>query len=206
MSTTMQLLFLPGASGNSQLWKPLAGQLVHPGERNFVGYPGFGGMPADSSINSLEDLCQQIAAHIDKPTAILAQSMGGILAVRFAIQFPTLITHLILSVTSGGIDMRRFDAVDWRTNFGAANPHLPDWFMCDNSNLQPDLSKLRQPTLLLWGDADPISPVAVGEYLQEQIFNARLHIVAGGQHDLALVHAIDLAPIVDGFLESPLVS
>ena len=203
MSKAKKLLFLPGASGNSQFWMPLAEQLTHPGERQFVRYPGFGDMPADDSINNLEDLCQQIAVYIDKPTAILAQSMGGILAVRLAMQFPTLITHLVLSVTSGGMNMEGFDAEDWRSDFGTANPQLPNWFLCDNSKLEPDLATLKQPTLLLWGDADPISPVAVGQYLQEQILNAKLHIVAGGQHDLALVHAVDLAPIVDGLLESP---
>lgn len=200
MSTAMQLLFLPGASGNSQFWRPLADQLDHPGERHFVRYPGFGDMPADGLINSLEDLSQQIAGYIDKPTAIFAQSMGGILAISLAMQFPSLITHLVLSVTSGGIDMRRFDAVDWRADFGMANPQLPNWFMCDHSNLQPDLAALTQPTLLLWGDADPISPVAVGEYLKQQIPKADLHIVAGGQHDLALVHADSLAPLADHHL------
>lgn len=84
MSTAMQLLFLPGASGNSQFWKPLADQLDHPGERYFVRYPGFGDMPADGLINSLEDLSQQIAGYIDKPTAIFAQSMGGHSCYQFS--------------------------------------------------------------------------------------------------------------------------
>ncbi|MCG9063928.1 alpha/beta hydrolase [Laribacter hongkongensis] len=200
MPTTMQLLFLPGASGNTKFWKPLADQLAHPGQRCFVRYPGFGQMEPDASITCLEDLCCQIAVKIDRPTAIFAQSMGGILAIRLAMQFPSLITHLVLSVTSGGIDMRQFDAADWRSDFGTENPQLPSWFLHDNSNLQPDLATLRQPTLLLWGDADPISPVAVGEYLRQQIPNAVLHIVAGGQHDLALVHAASLAPLVDHHL------
>ncbi len=47
------------------------------------------------------------------------------------------------------------------------------------------------PILLLWGDADPISPVAVGERLLSLLPRARLCIVPGAGHDLAQTH-IDL--------------
>ena len=43
-------------------------------------------------------------------------------------------------------------------------------------------------TLLIWGDSDPISPVAVGEELLSRIPNARLEIIAGGDHNLAVQH------------------
>ncbi len=62
--------------------------------------------------------------------------------------------------------------------------------------LQP-VEKITAPTLLLWGDADPISPVAVGRHLEQRISGARLHIVAGGDHDLAQTHATEIAPLID---------
>jgi pimeloyl-ACP methyl ester carboxylesterase len=57
-----------------------------------------------------------------------------------------------------------------------------------------------QPALLLWGDADPISPVAVGERLAELLPSASLHIIAGGDHDLAITHAEALARLIEAHL------
>jgi hypothetical protein len=54
--------------------------------------------------------------------------------------------------------------------------------------------------MLLWGDEDPVSPLAVGERLLELLPNSELDVVNGGGHDLANVHARVLAPLVDEFL------
>jgi len=56
--------------------------------------------------------------------------------------------------------------------------------------------------LLLWGDADPISPVAAGHRLAELIPNATLLIVEGGTHDLVSDHAAELAPHIDRHLQT----
>ena len=58
------------------------------------------------------------------------------------------------------------------------------------------VEQIAAPTLLLWGDADPISPVAVGRHLEQRISGARLHVVAGGDHDLAQTHATEIAPLI----------
>ena len=55
--------------------------------------------------------------------------------------------------------------------------------------------------LLLWGDADPISPVAVGQYLAEVFPDADLHVFEGGGHDLGFTHATHIAPLIDQHLE-----
>jgi hypothetical protein len=54
--------------------------------------------------------------------------------------------------------------------------------------------------MLLWGDSDPVSPLAVGERLLELLPNSELDVVNGGGHDLAHAHARVLAPLVDEFL------
>jgi len=62
--------------------------LKHPGMREFFAWPGFGGVPRDADVNSIDDLVQRVAAAISQPIAILAQSMGGIIAIRAALQKP----------------------------------------------------------------------------------------------------------------------
>jgi pimeloyl-ACP methyl ester carboxylesterase len=78
---------------------------------------------------------------------------------------------------------------------------LPDWFISFHSDLTAELESITQPVLLIWGDADPLSPVAVGRRLLELLPNARLHVAAGGNHDLANVYASDLVTIVDAHLQ-----
>lgn len=201
MLTSSKLFFLPGASGNVDFWQSTASRLQYKAERIFFGWPGFGEIPADSSITSLADLMRLLLAQIDRPTALIAQSMGGIVAVQAALQRPDLITHLVLTVTSGGVDMMQFGAQDWRSEFMMQNPNLPEWFLHDKSNYSDQLAEVKQPVLLLWGDSDPISPVAVGQYLAEMFPNADLHVFRGAAHDLGFTHAAQIAPLIDQHLE-----
>ncbi|AOK39034.1 alpha/beta fold hydrolase [Burkholderia cenocepacia] len=200
MPAPSQLLFLPGASGSTAFWQPLAGRLTHPAERRIVAYPGFGDTLRDPAVDDFDGLVRHVLASVDRPTAVIAQSMGGVIAMRAALDKPDLVTHLVLTVTSGGLDMAGLGAQDWRAGFAEANPRLPDWFMTLRADLSQDIGRIAQPTLLLWGDDDPISPVAAGRRLLERLPDARLHVVPGGRHDLAAVHAQALAPLVDQHL------
>jgi poly(3-hydroxyalkanoate) depolymerase len=66
----------------------------------------------------------------------------------------------------------------------------------------PFLPWLRQPTLILAGDDDPLIPLINARMLHRLIRDSRLHVYHGGH--LALVtEASELAPVVDGFLYPP---
>ncbi len=66
----------------------------------------------------------------------------------------------------------------------------------------PFLPWLRQPTLILAGDDDPLIPLINARMLHRLIRDSRLHVYHGGH--LALVtEASELAPVVDGFLGPP---
>lgn len=195
-----RLMFLPGASGNTAFWRPVAERLTHPGERLHIGWPGFGSTPPDPAVNGMEDLVARVIAAMDRPTALIAQSMGGVIAMRAALEKPAQVTHLVLTATSGGLDLSGFDVEDWRPALQAEQPALPPWFAEDRQDLSAQLGRITVPVLLLWGDADPISPVAVGERLAALLPNARLHVLAGGEHDLAHVYAAQAAPLIDAHL------
>ncbi len=116
-----KLLFLPGASGNTEFWKPVAAHLRHPGAPTFVAWP--------------------VAA---------------------------------------------LGAEDWRVEHRRRSPGVPSWFVDEREDLAKRLPEIEVPVLLLWGDADPISPVAVGRRLAELFPRAELVVVPGGTHDLVL--------------------
>ena len=196
-----KLFFLPGALGRTEFWQPLSELLAHPGERVHVSWPGFSGIPPDPSIRGIDDLVSRIANQINEPSALIAQSMGGVVAILVALQKPKLITHLVLSVTSGGMDLASLDGEDWRPSIRANFPGLPDWFTTYHEDLTPRLPELRIPTLLLWGDADPISPVKVGQRLASVLPQAELHVVPGGDHNLACDLAGKICPLIDRHLK-----
>jgi poly(3-hydroxyalkanoate) depolymerase len=64
----------------------------------------------------------------------------------------------------------------------------------------PWLRTLRQPTLVLAGDDDPIVPVVNGRILTWCIPDARLHVVRGGGHLFLLERPAQMAALVSGFL------
>ena len=64
------------------------------------------------------------------------------------------------------------------------------------------LHRLRQPTLVLHGDADPIVPVANGRILAARIPGARLVTVPGGGHLFLLTRPQAMARVITDFLGS----
>lgn len=201
-SLAEKLIFLPGASGNTEFWKPVSNGLRHPGQREFVAYPGFGGVPSESDVNSIDDLVMRVCASITGPVDLLAQSMGGVIAIRAALRKSALVRHLVLSVTSGGLDVAALGGVNWRPEFRRLNPTVPTWFMDEREDLTNRLGELQCPVLLLWGDADPISPVAAGRRLAELLPRAELVVIRNGTHDLVSDRADEVIPYIEKHLAS----
>jgi pimeloyl-ACP methyl ester carboxylesterase len=111
--------------------------------------------------------------------------MGGVLAMRLAIEYPERVASLVLAATTGGVDVSRLGAEDWRAEYRASMPDAPPWFVDDRTDLAGRLGSIRAPTLLLWSDADPVSPPSVARFLAGRIAGARIATVAGGSHAFA---------------------
>lgn len=201
--TAERLIFMPGASGDVQFWRPVSERLAHPAARSFMSWPGFGGVPHDPSVTGIPDLVSRTLDAIGTQAVdLLAQSMGGLIALCAALERPECVKHLVLSVTSGGLDLAQFGAANWRPGFRAMYPSVPTWFEDARVDLSARLPTLHVPVLLLWGDADAISPVSVGERLAELLPCAKLVVFAAGTHDLVAERADDVAPYIEAHLSS----
>ncbi len=66
----------------------------------------------------------------------------------------------------------------------------------------PFLPFLRQPTLIISGDDDPIIPLANARLMHRLIPAAQLHVFHGGHLGL-VTEAAELAPVVSRFLTAP---
>lgn len=195
------LIFLPGASGSTTFWQPLIEKLPQQYHTKIIGYPGFGDTPESVEVKNFEDLTNYVLNQINDESVIIAQSMGGIFAVAAALQRPQLVKGLILIATSGGINLERFNVQDWREAYRQAFFKYPDWFVTTNINYEEFLSDISVETLLIWGDQDSVSPVEVGTHLNQIFKSSTLHIVKGGDHQLAEKYADEVAIQIKDYLK-----
>jgi pimeloyl-ACP methyl ester carboxylesterase len=70
----------------------------------------------------------------------------------------------------------------------------------------PWLHRLRQPTLVVHGDDDPIVPLFNARVVACRIPGARLHVVHGGGHLMLLDSAAEVLPPITDFLTTPTTS
>lgn len=192
-----QLVFLPGAGGSAEFWRPVADCLQTDRPKRFFSWPGLGNEPQDAGVRGITDLVAMVVAGLSEPADLIAQSMGGMIALRVALTAPGKVRRLILAATSAGIPMEDVGAADWRPAYKAEFPAAASWITEEQvEDLSSRLCHVSAPCLLLWGDADPISPVAVGQRLLALLPCARLHILSGAGHDLAVTHAVEVALMI----------
>lgn len=198
-----RLLFLPGAAGDADFWKPVGVRLPDAWEKRYLNWPGLGNQPDDPAIRSMEDLYGHAAKWLDAPSVVVAQSMGGIVALMLALRHPERISHLVLVATSGGLDVAEFGAQDWRPDFLSSFPDTARWILEAQPDLTPRLSGLGIPTLLIWGDEDAISPVDAGRFLNRCLPSSTLNVIPGGEHSLAFTMPDTVAALICAHLGCP---
>ncbi|HYX02167.1 MAG TPA: alpha/beta fold hydrolase [Reyranella sp.] len=191
-----RVFFLPGAGGSPDFWKPVGARLPADWPREYFGWPGLGHQPHDPLVKGMDDLVRLVARRLDEPVDLVAQSMGGVIAARLALEMPQYVRRLVLTVTSGGVDMAGHGAADWRLDYRKSFPDAAPWITEPRTASPLPVERIRQPTLLIWGDADAISPLAVGRHLATRIPDARLHVVPGGDHDVAKTDADKVARLI----------
>lgn len=159
-------------------------------------WPGLGDEPPEPKVNGVEDLVDLVAEELDAPADLIAQSMGGLIAVRALLRRPDKVRCLVLTAASVGLHARAFGGCDWLPDYLRAYPKAASWVGAPIGDLSDELRTIATPVLLLWGDSDPISPAAVGIYLETLFPKAALHLIPGGDHDLAQTHAPIVAELI----------
>lgn len=191
-------LFLPGAAGSAAFWKPAAERAGCDGV--FLSWPGLGDEPADAKIGRIDDLIAMTLAHMSEPVDIVAQSMGGFVALAAALAAPEKVGRLVLTATAGGVPIAELGGADWRRAYFRLFPRAARWIADPVADLSSRLPSIAAPTLLIWGDHDAISPPSVGERLREFLPSASLHVIPGAGHDLAQTHADLVGSLIERHL------
>lgn len=200
MPVLPRVAFLPGAGGDGDFWSPVAGLLPSTWQTILLSWPGAGAVPAVPEVTGFRDLIELAGSAIPDGSDVVAQSMGGVVAVGLALALPAKVRRLVLVATSGGIDVAALGGSDWRREYRREFPNAAAWVTGDHLDYTPLMSAIEQPVCLIWGDSDPISPVAVGERLHAMLPVSALHVISGGGHALAREHPEKVAALVERHL------
>ena len=148
------VLLLHGMKFNADTWKDLGTleQLAGAGYHAVaLEMPGFGKSPACDLDQDTVLERYIVESGLEKPV-VVGPSMGGRIALEFAIRHPELICGLVL-IGAVGVEENR--------------EHLAD---------------ISVPTLILWGEKDQISSPENGDLLHGAITGSRKRIFAGSPH------------------------
>lgn len=212
------LLLVHGAGGDSLHWPPQLRRLPG-GDVYAIDLPGHGQSagPGRNTIAGYSQVLQAFIAALSLPPLILAgHSMGGAIALDFALQHGTQLAGLALVGTGARLRVNGAILDGLTTDFAATTAQLIEWMYapafptawraralaqvrtndpltlrndfaaCDAFDVRSQLSSLALPTLIICGVADKMTPIKVSEALHQAIPNSQLHLVEEAGHMVML--------------------
>ena len=154
----------------------------------------------------------------DQPVHLAGHSMGGLLAIRLAAERPDLVRSLVLVNAVGmpfalkpGPHLRALPRRPWGLNL--APVLIPDAFRAGPASLavasarvlrgdaRDWMSHIEVPTLLVWGESDPLVPVHYAEEMQRHIRGSRLVVLPRAAHVAMWDRPDEFNRLVADFLE-----
>lgn len=169
--------------------------------------PGFGRSPepVDATVDSMAGCLGALMRDEGIESAIVVgSSLGGLVAIATAIQFPTIVRGLVVAdaLGLGGampdpellVHRSRSDVDELLRKLHDEPPPIPGFVRDEivlrsqrpalrglvadapraGLGLEPALAQIAAPTLILWGDGDGLAPIDHGERLNAAIPGSRL--------------------------------
>jgi poly(3-hydroxyoctanoate) depolymerase len=192
--------FVPGAAGLGNFWSPVIDCLPAEWRTQVLDLPGLGPVPSHPAVSSYDGLVEHVARAIRTPTVLVGQSMGAFVALQLVLRHPHVVTHLVLVVATGGVDMAAHGAADWRLDYDLSFPQAQDWARDVTPDLTGQLRTIKIPVLLLWATRDPLSPLTVARTLGEEIPHARLVTFETDDHWVAIQRPAETAQAIRAFV------
>jgi pimeloyl-ACP methyl ester carboxylesterase len=194
-----------GLSGSTRWWSRNVGALAEKHLVAAIDLIGFGRnirlttpllMPAFQEVTAL--LARWLET-FPEPVHLIGHSMGGLLAIRLAAERPDLVRSLVLVNAVGmpfalrpGPHLRALPKRPWGLNL--APVLIPDAFRAGPTALalasarvlrgdaRDWMRHITAPTLLIWGEADPLVPVPYAREMQQLIRGSRLIVLQNAAH------------------------
>jgi len=238
------LAMLHGWGMNARVFDTLAEGLADDFELQVLSLPGHGGRAA-LPHNTLQSWADDLARQLPPQSTLLGWSLGGLVAMRAALDHPQTISRLVLLASTPAFvatsEWPAGMALDDLETFGRSLIADPDATLMRFLSLQtrgmaeqkPVLQRLRQafaavpladagalasgldilrdtdlrasvphltqPTLVLHGALDTLTPPAAGDWLATHLPNARLQVLPRAAHAPQLSHSADVAAAIREF-------
>jgi pimeloyl-ACP methyl ester carboxylesterase len=233
-SAAPPLVLAHGAGGNLMHW---SGELRRlPGHTIYaLDLPGHGksGGAGRAEIGAYADVVRGFAEAFELvPFALAGHSMGGAIALEFALRYPARLAGLILIGTGAKLRVApevltgiqddfqgTTELLAQRAHGEHEDPNLlrlyvrrlrevdpqtlrADFLACDVFDRRAGVNRIALPTLILCGDADRMTPVKFSHYLHEQIAGSQFIVVPGAGHMVMLEQPTAVAEAVAYFLSN----
>lgn len=197
-------VFVHGLAGSWRWWEPVV-ELLAPRLRiHLIDLPGFGSARSRRFVLGeapafVHGLVEEIG--LGRPH-LVGHSLGGAVCARVAALWPDSVGRLALVAPAGLLDrrhplqfalplvgaVRRTRPAFLRILLGdalrAGAPTLlrAGTQLLGDDGLRHELGSIRAPTLLVWGERDPLVPISLAVPYQEALPDARLVVIAGAGH------------------------
>lgn len=224
------VLLLHGWGGSLNSFRAIEKNLIESGFSTInLDFPGFGGSEPPKENFDIFSYCQIVYELILnerlKSVSIIAHSFGGRVAILLSALHPEIVKKLIL-VDSAGIkpkkkfttkikvgwfktlkflknkgiiktDLNKFGSQDYKA---LPNSVKPVFIRVINQDLTSYLSKIKCPTLLVWGEDDKDTPLYFAKKMKKLIPDSAIIIFKGAGHFSYLQNHLRFERIVKNFL------
>lgn len=239
------LVLLHGWGMHGGVWTEIAEKLANNFQVFSVDLPGYG-KSSKGDGGALDEIVDSLSAQFSTPVSVCGWSLGGQIALRWAVREPHTIQQLILVASTPcftqregwpfgmarellenfaaeleqnhAATLRRFIALQMRGSenerelllqlrerlFSRGEPDIntlrSGLEILRDVDLRGDLPYIKQPTLVIAGERDKLTPPQASHFLAQHIPSARLVEIQGAAHAPFLSHPEIFVQAVKGAL------
>ena len=235
-------VFVHGVGGNGRMWAGSMRALRRYGRMISIDLPGFADdrEPLED-LSAYAPFVAEVLAALGIETAVwVGNSFGGLIAIEAALRLPERVCGLALLCSAGvrvkGVPMilpnsvpkEEFDRLAFynterftmlqseesrQHNMRIGEIYVDMMHRTAVIDFAPRLGEIRVPTMVVWGRHDGVLPLAIGEWITDQIAGAELTVLEKAAHvpqleqpeevEAVLLRLYERVTRADSFCEPP---